>query len=104
DAATCTADAFRSAVQAHENLGTYVSVYAYTPITIQRAISVGIRVIEHGHLMDEATARLMAENDVWLSFQPFTDDGFAPPLAPANMLRLREVWTGTERTMAWAKQ
>jgi imidazolonepropionase-like amidohydrolase len=61
-------------------------------------------VIEHGHLMDEATAKLMAEKGIWLSFQPFTDDGFAPPLAPANMLRLRQVWTGTEQTIALAKK
>ena len=54
--------------------------------------------------MDEATAKLMAEKGIWLSFQPFTDDGFAPPLAPANMLRLRQVWTGTEQTVALAKK
>ena len=104
DVATFTEDELRAAVQAAENWGTYVTVHAYTPITIQRAISVGIRVIEHGHLMDEATARLMAENDVWLSFQPFTDDGYAPPLAPANMLRLQQVWAGTEQAIAFSKQ
>jgi imidazolonepropionase-like amidohydrolase len=71
---------------------------------MQMAISAGVKVIEHGHLMDEATARLMAEKDVWLSFQPFTDEGFIPPLAPANMLRLQEVWAGTERTITFAKQ
>jgi imidazolonepropionase-like amidohydrolase len=104
DVATFTEDELRAAVQAAENWGTYVTVHAYTPITIQRAISVGIKMIEHGHLMDEATARLMAENDVWLSFQPFTDDGYAPPLAPANMARLQEVWTGTERAISLSKQ
>jgi imidazolonepropionase-like amidohydrolase len=104
DVSTFTEDELRAAVQAAENWNTYVTVHAYTPIAIQRAITAGVKVIEHGHLMDEATARLMGEKDIWLSFQPFTDDGFAPPLAPANMLRLREVWTGTERTMAWAKQ
>jgi imidazolonepropionase-like amidohydrolase len=32
---------------------------------------VGVKCIEHGHLMDDATARLMAERDIWLSIQPF---------------------------------
>ena len=104
DVSTFTEDELRAAVQAAENWGTYVTVHAYTPIAMQRAIAAGVKVIEHGHLMDEATAKLMAEKGIWLSFQPFTDDGFAPPLAPANMLRLRQVWTGTEQTVALAKK
>jgi imidazolonepropionase-like amidohydrolase len=104
DVATFTEDELRAAVQAAENWGTYVTVHAYTPITIQRAISVGIKMIEHGHLMDEATARLMAENDVWLSFQPLTDDGYTPPLAPGNLLRMQQVWAGTEQAIAFSKQ
>ena len=104
DVSTFTEDELRAAVQAAENWGTYVTVHAYTPIAIQRAIAAGVKVIEHGHLMDEPTAKLMAEKGIWLSFQPFTDDGFAPPLAPANMLRLRQVWTGTEQTIALAKK
>ena len=104
DISTFTEDELRAAVQAAENWGTYVTVHAYTPTAIQRAIAAGVKVIEHGHLMDEATAKLMAEKGIWLSFQPFTDDGFAPPMAPANMLRLRQVWTGTEQTIALAKK
>jgi imidazolonepropionase-like amidohydrolase len=104
DVSTFTEEELRAAVQAAENWGTYVTVHAYTPTAIQRAIVAGVKVIEHGHLMDEATAKLMAEKGIWLSFQPFTDDGFAPPLAPANMLRLKQVWTGTEQTVALAKK
>jgi imidazolonepropionase-like amidohydrolase len=104
DVATFNEDELRAAVQAAENWNTYVGVHAYMPVAIQRAIAAGVKVIEHGHLMDEATAKLMAEKGIWLSFQAFTDDGFAPPLAPQNMLRLREVWTGTEQTIAFAKK
>jgi imidazolonepropionase-like amidohydrolase len=104
DVSTFTEEELEVAVQAAENWGTYVTVHAYTPTAIQRAIATGVKVIEHGHLMDDATAKLMAEKGIWLSFQPFTDDGFAPPMAPANMLRLKQVWTGTEQTVALAKQ
>src|SRR5690606_28188978 len=99
DVSTFTAEEIEAAVAAAGNWGTYVTVHAYTPNAIQRAIAAGVRVIEHGHLMDEETAKLMADQGIWLSFQPFTDDGFAPALAPANMLRLQQVWTGTERTV-----
>jgi imidazolonepropionase-like amidohydrolase len=104
DVSTFTAEELRAAVEAAENWGTYVAVHAYTPVAIKRAIAAGVKVIEHGHLMDDASARLMANEDVWLSFQPFTDDGFAPPLPPANRLRLQQLWTGTEHTIALAKQ
>ena len=104
DISTFDEDELRAAVRAAANWGTYVATHAYTPVAIQRAVASGVKVIEHGHLMDEASARAMADNGVWLSFQPFIDDGHVPPLAPANLLRLREVWAGTERTVALAKK
>jgi len=79
-------------------------VHAYTPVAIQRAIAAGVKVIEHGHLMDEPTAELMARKGIWLSFQPFTDDTAAAPLPPANRARQLEVFAGTENTIALAKK
>jgi imidazolonepropionase-like amidohydrolase len=40
-----------------------------------------VKVIEHGHLMDEATAELMAQRGIWLSTQPFPEETAAsfPP-------------------------
>jgi imidazolonepropionase-like amidohydrolase len=104
DVSTFTEEELRAAVQAAENWGTYVTVHAYTPVAIQRAIAAGVKVIEHGHLMDEATARLMAEKGIWLSFQPLTDGPATPPLAPANRARLLQVFAGTENTIALAKK
>ena len=79
DVSQYTEPEFRAAVEAAENWGTYVAVHAYTPRAIRTAIRAGVRCIEHGHLMDEATAELIAENDVWLSTQPFLDNEFAAP-------------------------
>ena len=45
---------------------TYVMAHAYTPAAISRAISAGVRTIEHGNLIDEGTARLMAEHEAYL--------------------------------------
>src|SRR6056297_2020565 len=69
DVTQYTFDEMRAAVEAAEDWGTYVTVHAYTPRAVQRAIDAGVRVVEHGQLLDEETLRKMAENDVWLSLQ-----------------------------------
>src|SRR3954468_13252022 len=61
DVTTFTEAELRAAVEAAENWGTYVAAHAFTPAAIQRAVAAGVRCIEHAHLMDEATAKLMAE-------------------------------------------
>jgi imidazolonepropionase-like amidohydrolase len=104
DVSTFTEEELRAAVQAAENWGTYVTVHAYTPVAIQRSIAAGVKVIEHGHLMDEPTAELMARKGIWLSFQPFTDEEAGATMAPANRARLALVIAGTENTVALAKK
>ena len=104
DASTFTEDELRAAVQAAGNWGTYVGVHAYTPEAIQRSIAAGVKVIEHGHLMDDASARLIAEKGIWLSFQPFVDDGFTPQMPPSSMARLQQIIAGTERTVELARK
>jgi len=51
----------KAIVEEAANWQTYVMAHAYTPQAISRAIDVGIRTIEHGNLIDEATA-LQAKN------------------------------------------
>jgi imidazolonepropionase-like amidohydrolase len=105
DVATFTVPELRAAVEAAENWGTYVTVHAYTPVTMQRAIDAGVKCIEHGHLMDEVTARLMAERGIWLSIQPFPDEiaDLFPP-GSDEAAKAREVLTGTEKAYALAKK
>ena len=40
---------------------TYVMAHAYSPEAITRAVRCGVRSIEHGNLLDEASAQAMAE-------------------------------------------
>jgi len=51
----------RAAVEAADNWGTYVTVHAFTPPAIQQAVAAGSSAIEHGHLIDEPTAKLLAD-------------------------------------------
>jgi imidazolonepropionase-like amidohydrolase len=67
DVATFTEPELRAAVEAADSWGTYVATHAYTPVAIQRSIAAGVRCIEHGHLMDGASAKLIAEKGIWLS-------------------------------------
>jgi len=59
----------RAAVQAAGDWGTYVLAHAYTSEAIRRLVENGVRCIEHGLLIDDATARLVADNDVVISTQ-----------------------------------
>ncbi|WP_234783607.1 metal-dependent hydrolase family protein [Mycolicibacterium celeriflavum] len=81
DVVAFTEPELRAATEAATNWGTYVSVHAYTPATITQAIRAGVRVIEHAHLMDDATAKEMADKDIWLSTQPIPAEmiGAFPP-------------------------
>jgi imidazolonepropionase-like amidohydrolase len=105
DVSTFTEAELRAAVEAAANWGTYVTVHAYTPAAVQRAIAAGVQCIEHAHLMDEATAGMMAEKGVWLSMQPLPDE-LAEGFPPGSEQRAKavEVFAGTPRTYALAKK
>jgi imidazolonepropionase-like amidohydrolase len=97
DGSQYTEAEIRAAVDAAENWGTYVAVHAYTSRAIKTAIRAGVRCIEHGQLMDETTAQLIADNDVWLSTQPFLDNEFATPQPTAEAeAKAQKVYSGTD--------
>jgi imidazolonepropionase-like amidohydrolase len=97
DVSTFTSDELKAAVEAATNWGTYIAVHAYTPVAVRRAIDAGVKVIEHAHLIDDATAAYMAEQGVWLSTQPFLA-GDAIPFPPGSVqaVKQKEVLDGTE--------
>jgi imidazolonepropionase-like amidohydrolase len=104
DVAQYTEAEFRAAVEAAENWGTYVTVHAYTPRAIQTALSAGVKCIEHGQLIDDETAQLMAKKGAWLSLQPFLDDEDAIPQAPKNKAKQLEMTKGTDIAYGFAKK
>ena len=55
-----------AAVQEAQAFGRYVCAHAYTPEAMTRAAQGGVRVIEHGNLIDDATAKLMAEKGMFM--------------------------------------
>ena len=102
-ASTFTEPELRAAVEAAEDWGTYVTAHAYPPAPIQRAIAAGVTCIEHGHLMDEATAKLMAEKGIWLSIQPFVGDDDLICLTGQSRNDQLQVLAGTDKAYTLAK-
>ena len=56
---------------------------------VKAAIASGVKCIEHGHLIDEPTAQLMAEKGIWWSIQPFIGDEFASRFAEGSANRAK---------------
>jgi imidazolonepropionase-like amidohydrolase len=95
----------RAAVEAAENWGTYVTVHAYMPRAIRQAVAAGVKCIEHGHLIDEPTAKLLADKGIWWSLQPLTyDEGVFARMSPVSQKKALVVWAGTENAYRLAKK
>lgn len=60
-------DEIRALVRISENNGTYISAHAYTPASIKRCVENGVKGIEHGNLLDDETAKLIAQKDCYLT-------------------------------------
>jgi len=103
DMTTFSLEGLRAAVEVAEDWNTYVAVHAYAPRTVQRAIAAGAQCIEHAHLMDDATAALMAEKGTWLSIQPFLSDDDAVPLTGPSRAKLQQVFAATDTAYRLAK-
>lgn len=95
----------RAAVEAAEDWGTYVTVHAYHPRSIQRAIRAGVKVIDHGQLADDETVRMMAEKGIWWSLQPLSYDMHMSEAMPAtSRARALQVFEGTDNAYRLAKK
>lgn len=101
DVTQYTLDEMRAAVEAAEDWGTYVAVHAYTSAAVRRALDAGVRVIEHGQMLDEATLRLMALRGAWLSGQMLRES--TPDMTPLRRLKRQPVIEGQRRMWPMAK-
>lgn len=102
DVAQYTLDELKAAVDAASDWNTYVAVHAYTPRAVRRAVEAGVKCIEHGQLLDEATMKLLGEKGIWLSLQALDE---APPTqTPEVRAKKHLVVQGTDNAFKWAKK
>ncbi len=66
DSLQFTVDEITAAVEEAHAFGRYTLAHAYTPEAITRAVSCGVRTIEHGNLIDTASAKLMAKKGAYM--------------------------------------
>jgi imidazolonepropionase-like amidohydrolase len=106
DVAQYTEEEINAAVRAAAGWNTYVTVHAYTSTAVQAAIRAGVKCIDHGHLIDEATAKIMAEKGIWWSLQPFLDDEDAVPFPEGSDSRKKylQMVEGTDKAYKLAKK
>lgn len=106
DVTQYTFEEMQAAVKAAANWGTYVTVHAYTPEAMQMAMKAGVKCIEHGQMVDEETAKIMAEKKVWWSLQPFLDDEDSIPFPDGSQSRMKQLLMtrGTDTAYKLAKQ
>ncbi|WP_293899619.1 metal-dependent hydrolase family protein [Sphingobacterium sp. UBA5670] len=102
DVTQYTLDEMKAAVEAAEDWGTYVTVHAYTPRAIRRAIEAGVKCIEHGQLLDEETLQLIAQKNIWLSLQNLIED--TPDMDPQRRIKRKPVIEGQEKVWPMAKK
>ncbi len=107
DVTQYTSAEFAAAVSAAENWGTYVTVHAYTPKAIRTAVEAGVKCLEHGQMIDEDTAKFIAEKGVWWSLQPFMEDPDAPSAfaeGSPNRIKQQQMFAGTDAAYQLAKK
>lgn len=97
-----TSDEIKAAVEAASDFGTYVSVHAYNIESARRSVEAGVKVIEHGQLLDEATVKYLKNKNVWLSTQNFEE--FNPPYTPFQIHKEHQVVVGESNVFKWALQ
>ena len=89
-----TFEEMKAAADAATDFGTYVTMHAYTPRAVNRAIDAGIKDVGHGQLLDRATLQRMADEGISLSTQPFTVCN-EPHLSVVSNAKLAIVCAGT---------
>ena len=103
DVSQYTEEELRAAVEAAEDWGTYVTVHAYTPRAVQKAIAAGVKCIDHGHLLDDETLKLIGEKGIWLSMQPLDSTTNAGANEEQKQKKY-DIATGTERIYSSVKK
>jgi imidazolonepropionase-like amidohydrolase len=84
-------DELRAAVEVAEGAHTYVMAHAYNDGSVRNCLEAGVRSIEHGNLIDEETARLIAEAGAYLvptlaTYEALSEEGRSYGV-PENVIR-----------------
>lgn len=99
-----TAEEIRVAVQEAASRRTYAFAHAYVPDAIIQAVEAGVRSIEHGNLLDEHSAAVMAEHGTFLVptlvvYEQVAELGRQWGFPEASLAKLEEVQAAGRRAI-----
>jgi imidazolonepropionase-like amidohydrolase len=97
----------RMAVETAAAAGKYVLAHAYSSAAIRNCVEAGVRSIEHGNLMDEATAALLAEVGTYLvptlsTYELLHRQGSEHGVAPEPLEKIRMAHEQGLRSLEYA--
>lgn len=89
-------DEIKAAVGEADNASSYVMAHAYTARAIKRAIRCGVRSIEHGNLVDDEAAVMMADAGAFavptlITYEALAEEGKALGLPKASLAKIESV-------------
>ena len=98
----------RAACEEAEAANLYALAHAYSPRAVSRAVMAGVRSIEHGNLIDQATARLMKTHGAFLvptlsTYAALADEGVKLGWSPSMLEKLDKVQASGIESLAIAK-
>ena len=96
DGTQFSVEELRAAVEEAEAANLYALAHAYSPRAVTRAVQAGVRSIEHGNLIDEATARIMKTHGTYLvptlsTYAALADEGQRLGWSQAMLDKLQSV-------------
>ncbi|ARP95508.1 metal-dependent hydrolase family protein [Bordetella genomosp. 13] len=91
-------DEIRVIVEEAAGRQTYVMAHSYTADAIERAVRLGVRTIEHGNLVDERVAGIMAEKGAYVvptlvTYEALANEGADYGLPPDSVAKIATVRT-----------
>ena len=99
-----TPEELRAAVEVATSFGTYVTVHSYNSASTRRAIEAGVRCIEHGHLVDEPTMKLIADRGIFLSTNIVVYEVPPPGISETQRAKFLQVQAAADAMMRLAKK
>ena len=84
-----------TAVEEAEAARTYVMAHAYNDASVRNCLESGVRSIEHGNLIDEQTAHLIAETGAYLvptlvTYEALSEEGKSYGVPEENIRKINE--------------
>jgi imidazolonepropionase-like amidohydrolase len=102
-----SAEEVRVVIEEATRRGSYVAAHAYSPEAIVHSVVNGVRSIEHGNLLDQETAELMAQHGAFLvptlaTYDAMDRRGADLGMAPVSLAKNREVFQAGQRAVELA--